>query len=159
MRFCNICDTIFEDYAITKNNWCMVYGCCGEIIELDDNLYQAYSVFHSKGYLLRDGSVGKSYSPFSDGIETLYKKAELIFEGMYMFPSLPDGFESKHIENKDSEIWVNDWTTILYKNYDRDICCTKYQKEIWKTSLDILEWVESLEEMSEDEFLNAVQPT
>jgi hypothetical protein len=138
VKLCDTCSTVFKDnifvtYCESFNN-CPLRDCIGNIIEIDENLYEAYKILNEKGYSTRYCCSAHSFKeqPF------MY----IQFYGNYAFQNLPVGFKFEN--NIITEDNFRFHTTTITKKFNRDLSSVKLQVRIWKAAQDILKWAEAL---------------
>lgn len=135
-----MCMNCFETYVFSDLNTKDKYGmysvarcpktnCFGDIIEIDELMLLPITILNKKGYMTEFCCAGHYY----DNIVNTYIK----FSDNYKFPHLPKGFKLE------SESYNN----TIRKKYDYiDLSDYERCKEIIQTSLDLLEWVDGLDE-------------
>ena len=143
MKICNICDVIFKDDIFTFYGSCPLRGCSGSLIEIDENLYEAYKGLNEKGYITIYCCSAHSFGG--------YTSTYISFHGKYSFPVLPVGFkvEKKYIKDMSEEKDI--CITTISKMHDRKLSNYNLQMQIWKTARDVLIWVEKLKCIEDDE--------
>ena len=113
-------------------DYCPIRDCSSEAIEIDDNMFRAFKILDKKGYTARFYSSAHSrYCP----------KTYISFWGNLSFPHLPTGFIIEHKYYVDEDIYV----TTISKDYDSKLSGIELQKQIWQTSLCVLNWADSLD--------------
>ena len=141
MNICDTCGAIFKNSVFTT--YCDSFGncplreCYGYLIEIDENLYEAYKVLNEKGYITRNCCSAHSFSE--------RPKTYIQFSGRYSFPSLPTGFK---VEMRNDE--SGDCITTISKTLNKEMVSTDLQRKIWKTAQDVLNWSEKLECIESD---------
>lgn len=136
MKICNACETVFEYDLDLKD--CPIKGCFGEIVEIDENLFETYKILNRKGYFTANCCSGHSSLGERDCPQTYIQ-----FYNKIKFIRLPKEFVAEtHRIN-------NGYVTNISKSYDKKLSSVEMQKQIWNTSLDVLEWAEALDEYHE----------
>ena len=53
MKICDQCKTVFDDekFRFKVNDICPIRKCEGTLIEIDENLLEAYLLLNAKGYI------------------------------------------------------------------------------------------------------------
>ena len=140
MKICVVCESIFKDYAIFVEGNCPLRNCCGEVIEIDENLYEAYKLLNEKDYMTTYCCSGHSYDEV-DGCNAV--NTYISFYGEVNFAKLPIGFKLERYE------YINGAGNLvpsigIRKKYQKDLTSIELQKQLWKTSIEVLEWAEKL---------------
>jgi len=133
-----MCNNVFGNESLSVHyNYCPLRGCSGELIELDENLYEAFVLLNKKGYVTGFCCSAHSFSS--------NPRSYILIIGEHSFPSLPEGFKCKRSFIEEHPKYGDTHSTTLSKEFSRSLSNLELQKQIWKTALDVLEWVESLE--------------
>ena len=132
MKICNCCDTVFKDDIFTSYSGCPVRFCGGEVIEIDENLFEVYRLLNEKGYITKYCCSAHSISSCP--------QTYIQFKGDIKFPKLPTGFkvETRHFGEDET-------VTNLYKRYALNLPTIELQRQIWATALKLLNWATRLE--------------
>ena len=130
MIICMVCETVFrEELNIFRGSSCPKIECQGQLIHLDENMYEVYKLLNSKGFVTRNCCTAHSY----DERPKLY----IQFEDAYIFPTLPCSFKTEV-----HDVGRGKWATISKEfNYQSTV---DLQMQIWQTCADLLQWAEQL---------------
>ena len=137
MRICTKCGTVFENYFEFDGMCCPIKNCYGEIIEVENDMYEIYKILIEKGYKIQDINTNQSFDKhIYDGILDYRQINTFVdFANDYNFKLLPEGYEK--------------FGTRINKAYDCKLSGSELQKMIWKALYGLLEWAESLKEVEE----------
>jgi len=144
MKVCGVCETIFREYAIFIEGHCPLRNCAGQVIDIDDDIYESYKILNAKGYWTIYCCSGHAYETELDDFELNDVKSYVSFGDDFDFDYLPEGF----IVEKGS--WVDaggneSQSTTISKKYDRNLSTVDLQLEIWKSMGGLLIWADKLE--------------
>lgn len=131
MRICPCCDTVFED-TIVPYSPCPIRFCGGDIIDIDENLYEVYCLLNEKGYTTRNACSGHSGSS--------YPQTYIQFFGQVGLPCIPAGFKVETRLIEEGEMVTN-----LFKRHPANLSSTELQRRLWATARTLLNWAEQLE--------------
>jgi hypothetical protein len=131
MKVCNLCGVVFKDDILTQYVNCPIRDCPGEIIEIDENLFEVYRLLQEKGYCTKNCCSAHS---ISNPPQTYIQ-----FCGEVDFPELPAGFSLEIMRTRGSEKVTN-----IYKRYPANLSSIELQKRIWETMRTLLDWAEKL---------------
>lgn len=131
MKICPCCDTVFEN-TIVPYSPCPIRFCGGEIIDIDENIYEVYRLLNEKGYMTRNVCSGHSVSSHPQTYIQLF--------GAVKFPRLPAGFKVKTWLIEEGEMVTN-----LFKRHPTTLSSTELQRRLWATARTLLNWAEQLE--------------
>ena len=132
MRVCNNCETIFEDYLEAEINYCPIRECGGEVIDIDDNMFEIYLILNEKGYWTENTCSGHSYSQLP--------RTYIQFREDIPFSKLPKDY----ILNEHREI-TKETKALISRSYNRELSRKDLQITIWESLRDLLIWAEELE--------------
>lgn len=136
---CLECFEVYDEESMFKTKYdydtemyCPKKSCEGNVIEVDELLLLSIKILNQKGYLTKFCCSGHIYSSYPD--------TYIMFEEDIELPDMPNGFY------KDSKNCIRkDYFIIKDNGYE-----LKLQKEIIKTSIDILTWVKKLPILMEE---------
>ena len=127
MKVCNNCETVFGE---VNSCFCPVRGCGGNVIDIDENLFEAYKILNEKDYCTNYCCSAHSCEAKD---EYWCVNTYISFEEAYDFAELPVGFEFGEGDK-----------TVIRKRYKNGLTSVQLQKQIWKTAKDVLEWAVDL---------------
>lgn len=123
INVCTRCFNVFE-IGLLNEAYCPIKTCEGEIIELDERLYEAFVLFNKKGYPTHASCSGHTFSKIED------------FQPYVCFKNEPLISETLDII-RDSQKNINESSQIT--EYDIDYLLTRLIKRTFKNFQTIME--------------------
>ena len=128
MKTCLECFNLFDrDSNLIPGSLCPIMLCCGQVIEIDDNILHTITQLNEKGYSTAYCCAGHTWGnqPFIVFEDSVYTDA---------FPYLPKDFKSQII---------HDDTLRIFKTIP-PCSAIDIQKHLMDASIDLMVWSESL---------------
>ena len=152
-----LCMSCFEEYKrdglkLNEDSYespCPKSNCYGVVVEIDDMILPIIKLLNQKGYISTFCCSNHSYEAGNKS------NTYISFESECVPNTVPNGFyiEDKkwYEENHPNFVYTTDKDICIRKYYDDELDEFELHVEICKTMVDLMEWAEELDDISEEE--------